>query len=180
MNWCKFLWGNPCRGDHLSARLQSPLTGRVPSASRTHLFSAYDHGRLRSVDALTQAWLYIEPSRRFNSQGARPASDPVDGDPDDARNIESLIATTPDRAEARWGLGCVTTSGNRRSCPGWVCSPVPWIVTVFTSLACYPGAPLRPLLRRQLFGQRGDHLPLRAARFFLLFVRLTGGFCHAD
>ena len=26
---------------------------------------------------------------------------------------------------------------------------------------------------------RGDHLPLRAARYFLL-VRLTGGFCHGD
>ena len=37
----------------------------------------------------------------------------------------------------------------------------------------------RGQVRTVILVPRGDHLPLRAARFFLL-VRLTGGFCHGD
>ena len=64
----------------------------------------------------------------YNSKGVRPARDPVDSDPD-----------------AQVSLGCVTTYGNRRSCPGWPAAPFPDFLTVFTCLACYPGALPRPL-----------------------------------
>ena len=57
--------------------------------------------------------------------------------------------------------------------------PVPWIVTVFTSLACYPGALPTAAVKtavvrdRDRWGlspvPRGGHLPSRAARSSLLF-----------
>ena len=62
-----------------------------------------------------------------------------------------------------------------------------WVLTVFTSLACYPGAPLLPpkqgwlgqgQVRTVVPAPRGDHLPLRAARFFLLATHWR--YCHAD
>ena len=85
--------------------------------------------------------------------GVRLAGDPVDSDPG-AR----FPGPTLDRA-AREGLGCVTTPG-RRSLPGWACRSVPWILTVFTGLACYLGA------SQDRWGlsssvPRGGHLPLR-------------------
>ena len=51
-----------------------------------------------------------------------------------------FVASTRDAARARWGLGCVTTPGSQRSCPGWAYRRLSWILTVFTRLACFHGA----------------------------------------
>ena len=74
--------------------------------------------------ALTLAWLYIEPSP---CGGVRPAGDPVDSDP---------RAVFEDDLHPRSDAG--------RPLEPWLCHHTrehfTWMLTVFTSLACYPGA----------------------------------------
>ena len=88
---------------------------------------------------------------------------------------------------ACWSLECVATPGSRRSCPGRARRPcsLPFSPALPVALAHLLAATETRLavgqgqVRTVVPVPRGDQLPLRAARFFLV-VRLTGGFCHAD
>ena len=74
---------------------------------------------------------------------------------------------------ARWSLGCATTLGSRRSCPGWAAAHFTWILIFFTSLACYPGA--TPYWHWNTAGLCRDRWGLSSPYHVSLLVRLTGG-----
>ena len=118
---------------HPSSRLtevSTLLTG--PSASRRHLFSAHDHGQLRS-NHQSLRW----PDRALSRLRAEEHDQPV---------TQSTATPEP---------GCPDPhprSSAGRLLEPWVCRhtreptvlsrvSAAWILTVFTSLACYPGAP---------------------------------------
>ena len=68
----------------------------------------------------------------------RPVTQSIATPEPSSRTISTLDRTLV----ARESLECVTTPGSRRSGPGWAAAHFTWILTVFTSLACCPGAPL--------------------------------------
>ena len=85
------------------------------------------------------------------------------------RSQVALIPTL-DRSEARRGLGCVTTPGSRRSCPGWGAAHH-LNIDRFHQPCLLPGVP-SCCQRTVVPAARGDHFPLRAARSSLLCVPL--------
>ena len=100
-----------------------------PASRNTFSVSTITDGNARiggrsTFPALTLAWLY------------RPVTQSIATPEPSSRTI-----STPDRTlVARQSLECVTTPGSRRSCPGWAAAHLTWMLTVFTSLACYLGA----------------------------------------
>ena len=106
---------------------------RVPQ----HLFSVHDHGRQRSDRGpqhlscpdvgLTVHWAVSVQG------GVRPAGDPVDSDPG------AVLEDDPHpRSDA--GRPLVSPhSGADGLVQGWAAAHFTWILTVFTSFACYPG-----------------------------------------
>ena len=100
---------------------------------------------------LTKAWLYIESSP---CRGVRPAGDPVDSDP---RAV--FWARSPPWIKGSSLAGAPSVSphpGADGLVQGGHGGPVPWILTVFTSLACYPGAPLTATETRLAWAGTGE------------------------
>ena len=98
---------------HSAAEQQSP--GTHP-ASRKNLFSTHDHGWLRSSRQ------FFQSLRRPDCTLSRLLA--LEAEEFDWPVTQSMATPEPGcpglhpRAEARSGLGCVTTPGSRRSCPG--------------------------------------------------------------
>ena len=77
--------------------------------------------------ALTLVWLYIEQCLRAEEYDRHGG--PVDSDPG---------AVFEDDPHPRSDGGRpLETLGSRRSCPGWAAAHFTWMLTDFTSLACY-------------------------------------------
>ena len=112
--------------------------------------------------------LNIEPSPLA---GVRPASDPVDSDPG------ARFPWSPPRIEPKLARVLDVHTREPVVLSRVSCRPAPECWPFFTSLACYPGAPLAATETRLAVGQgsvrtvvcvpHDDHLPLRAAQFLL-------------
>ena len=137
-----------------------------PYTRPQHLFSVHDHGRLRSA---IQCWdRYTLSIRRPDSRLSRLVA--FSGE-ENERPVTQSIAT-PNQSSRT-----ISTHGSRRSCPGWAAAHLTWMLTVFTSVACYLDA---------FQDKWGLSSPYHVATTYpcgqpgLPSVRLTGGTCHAD
>ena len=133
------------RGDHLSTRsrllrggtvngpIRFPQTPFQCPRSRTATLGS---GGRSTFPALTMAWLYIEPSP---CGGVRPAGDPVDSDPGAVFKDDPHPRSDAGRPPEPWVCHHTRepTVLSRVSTPAMFT----WILTVFTSLACYPVEP---------------------------------------
>ena len=161
-------------------RLLHGVTFLGPIRFWQHLFSVHDHGRLRSSwepqlwPALTQAWLYIEPSP---CGGVRPAGGPVDSDP-----RSRLRGRSPPKIE-RWSPArALSVCRHTREPTVVVQGGLPLISPEF-----WPFSPALPVTLAH-FQERSALSVLRttwrpptlAGSPALPPLRLTGGSCHAD
>ena len=127
-----------------SGSLDHSCRAAESSSAGPKLFSAHDHGRLRSNWATAVPPRLSQPSRRpdctlsrlhfylFWGVAVRSAGDPIDTPDPDPRSNGLLLRSLRPRMSRHIQKPTVLSRG-------WAPLPCRYFFTVFTSLVCYPG-----------------------------------------